>query len=161
MLLFSALASLMLMTAACQKNGGGSNNTPVAPIYPGCTVQPCVGGAGQVALYNGTTTNGSFFQVQFQVTGDQSGNGYGMITGQLNANNFLCQMGQYISGSYSIQGQGQMVNDVFQGNVSLMPITGGVAPMNAYVTIVPSRVQGAGLLSLQVPCFTSQHDMNF
>jgi hypothetical protein len=162
MLLFSALASLMLMTAACQKSGGGSNanNVPVAPIYPGaCPVQPC---AGQVPLYGGTTINGTYFQVQFQVTGDQTGNGYGMITGQVNATgNFLCQIGQPIIGSYTLQGQGQMINDVFQGNISLMPLTGGTIPMNAYVTIVPSRIQGAGLFSLQLPCFTSQHDMNF
>lgn len=159
-LLFTALASLVLMNAACQKNNDSSVAAQPIGVYPnGCPTYPCTPGVGQVALYGGTTTNGNYFQVNFQVTGDQSGYGSGFITGVVNANNFLCNMGpQYIAGQFQMQGQGTMSADVFNGMVTLSGPTG---TFSTQVQVVPSRTQGAGLFSLALPCVTNRVDMNF
>lgn len=150
MLLFSALASLMLMTAACQKNNSGGNNNPapVGPIYPGCTVQPCAGGPGQVPLYGGTTNGMNGVQAQFQVTGDQSGNGMASITGQVNfTGNYVCQVGMpNLMGPYMIQmtQQAYLQSDVFDGMVMLQ----GQGTIAARINIVPVRTQNTGLFTL-------------
>lgn len=162
MMMFSALASLMLITAACQKNSGGGNNNAPPPVVvtPGCTVQPCTGiPGGGVQLYGGTTTNSSSFQIQFQVSGDQSGNGMGYITGNVRAN-FLCNINQPISGDYTLQGQGNLTSDVFSGNVMLTSVSGQM-PINAYVETIPTRTQGSGMFRLYLQCVTGLVMMNF
>lgn len=151
MMMFSALASLMLITAACQKNSGGGNNNAPPPVVvtPGCTVQPCTGiPGGGVQLYGGTTTNGFYTQAQFQVSGDQSGNGMGTISGVVNINNYVCQVGQpSLNGPYNIQmsQQGYLNSDVFTGTVTLVGPQGSIP---AFIKVIPSRTQGAGLFSL-------------
>lgn len=147
--LFTALASLVLMNTACQKNSGNNSGTGV--VTPVCTVQPCVGvvgGPGQGPLYGGTTTNGFYTQSQFQVTGDQSGYGVGYITGTVNINNYVCQVGQpNLNGPFTIQmtQQGVLQADVFTGNVMLVGPQGSIP---ASIKVVPSRTQGAGLFSV-------------
>lgn len=149
MLLFSALASLMLMTAACQKNGGGSSNpAPVGPVYPGCTIQPCVGGAGQVPLYGGTANSMTGTQVQFQVIGDSTGAGMASITGGVTFNNYVCRLGQpNLAGPYTIQmtQQGYLQSDMFYGSVML---TGPQGSIPATIQVIPSRPQNTGLFRL-------------
>ncbi len=151
MLLFSALAALMLIAAACQKNNGGNSNpAPVAPIYPGCTVQPCVGGVGQVPLYGGTANSMvTGIQVQFQVVGDQTGVGNGSISGQVIFQTpYLCQWGSAsLSGPFTIQQmqQGTLYQDVFDAAVNL---TGPQGTMSATVHIVPTRTVNAGNFTL-------------
>lgn len=151
MLLFSALTSLMLITAACQKNNGSSPPPPPPPVVtPNCTgmVQPCSGIPGGVNLYGGTTTNGFYTQAQFQVSGDQSGTGMGSISGMININNYVCQVGQpNLNGQYNIQmsQQGYLQSDVFTGTVTLVGPQGSIP---AFIKVVPSRTQGAGLFTV-------------
>lgn len=158
------LASLTVMLTACSKNnnGGGGNAAPppVVVTPPVCPVQPCLNGmgGGQV-LYGGTTTNGIFFQVQFQVSGNLSGNGPGVISGVVQINNYVCQVGQpNLSGPYTIQmtQPGQLNADVFTGVVSLVGPQGAIP---AQIQIVPTRTQNTGLLTIFL-CGTS-NDLNF
>lgn len=148
-ILFTALASLVLMNTACQKSSS-NNNSGAGVVTPVCTIQPCtgVGGAGQVPLYGGTTTNGFYTQAQFQVTGDQSGYGVAYITGTVNINNYVCQLNQpNLNGPFTIQmtQQGILQADVFTGNVMLVGPQGSIP---ASIKVVPSRTQGTGLFTL-------------
>lgn len=170
-ILFTALASLVMMNAACQKSS--SNSTPPPPVVtPTCTIQPCAGPGvvGGQMLYGGTTAGSNYgAQAQFQVNGDVSGNGMGSIAGSVNFNNFVCQVGQpNLMGAYNIQmsQQGYLQSDVFTGQVMLVGPQGSVA---AGIKVIPTRTQGTGLFTLYLtqcqnpysPTGYSVIDLNF
>ncbi|MGZ3806039.1 MAG: hypothetical protein ACXVB4_17625, partial [Pseudobdellovibrionaceae bacterium] len=110
-LVFITLASLTMITVACSKNSSGGNVAPPPAVVtpPLCPIQPCmngfVGGVGGQMLYGGTTTGGStYLQVQFQVMGSPTGNGPGSITGVVQINNYVCQIGYpNLNGPFTIQ----------------------------------------------------------
>lgn len=162
--LFIALASLVLMNTACQKNNGNNNNAVPVPVYPnGCATYPCGPTGGQL-LYSGGTTNGMFAQATFQVSGDPSGNGMGYISGTVSFNNWVCQVGMpNLMGSYAMQmaQQGFLASGMFSGMVLLSGPTGQIP---ASVQVVPPStvfptMRNYGLFTLNV-C-GQQLDMNF
>jgi len=164
-LLFTALASLVLMNTACQKKN--DSPPPPPPPPPVCTVQPCVNGipgVGGQLLYSGTASSyAGTTQAQFQVSGDVSGNGMGQIAGSVTFNNWVCQVGQpNLSGGYTMQPsqQGYLQSDVFTGTVMLVGPQGSIP---ATVKVVPTRTQGIGLFSLFLNQCQSYYpiDMNF
>jgi hypothetical protein len=160
-LVFVALASLTVLTTACSKNNGGGNPAPPPPvaITPSCPIQPCAGGLGGGQMLYGGTTNGSILQSQFQVFGNPTGNGPASITGTVNINNYVCEVGRpNLTGPYTIQmtQPGQLMADVFTANVSLVGPQGAIP---AGIEVVPSRTQGSGLFTLWLCGFPN--DMNF
>lgn len=163
--LFIALASLVLMNTACQKNN--NNNGPATvppPAYPnGCPTYPCGPTGGQL-LYSGGTTNGMFAQATFQVSGEPSGNGPGYISGTVTFNNWVCQIGMpNLAGPFTMQmaQQGFLSGGMFTGMVVL---TGPTGQIPASVQVVPPStmfptMRNYGLFALNV-C-GQQLDMNF
>ncbi|MGZ3806298.1 MAG: hypothetical protein ACXVB4_18945, partial [Pseudobdellovibrionaceae bacterium] len=106
-----------------------------------------VGGVGGQMLYGGTTTGFStYFQAQFQVMGSPTGNGPGSITGVVNINNFVCQIGPpNLNGPFNIKmtKPGQLYADVFTGMVNLVGPQGAIP---AGIQVVPSRTLNSGAL---------------
>ncbi|HEY8269579.1 MAG TPA: hypothetical protein VIG33_01720 [Pseudobdellovibrionaceae bacterium] len=163
-LVFVTLASLTVITTACSKNNSGGGNAAPPPVVvtpPVCPIQPCVNGmvGGGQMLYGGTTTSAGYFQAQFQVMGSPSGTGPGSITGVVQINNYVCQIGQpNLNGPFTIQmtQQGQLNADVFTGTVNLVGPQGMIP---AAIEVVPTRTQSTGLFSLWL-CGT-RNDLNF
>ncbi len=153
--------ALTLMTLACSKNSGGGAAQP-GPVIPNCTIQPCAGGVvGGQMLYGGTTTYGYNTQAQFQVFGDQSGNGPGSIAGTVNINNYVCEVGTNkpnLNGPFTIQmiQQGLLNSDVFTGKVNLVGPQGTIP---ADIEVVPTRTQSAGLITIWLCGYANK--MNF
>lgn len=72
----------------------------------------------------------------------------GSISGMININNYVCQVGQpNLNGQYNIQmsQQGYLQSDVFTGTVTLVGPQGSIP---AFIKVVPSRTQGAGLFTV-------------
>jgi len=151
----------VLSLAACNKGSSNNSAPPPAPVVVPTNCPTCVPG-GQV-LYGGptTSTNGSFIQAQFQVSGAPSGSGPGSITGQVNFNGLICNGGT-LSGPYQIQmaQQGMLNAGVFAGYVTLV---GPAGSLQSAIKTVPAS-QGQGLFELDTTfCYgySSEADMNF
>lgn len=152
-ILLAALASMVLMNVACAKknsSGGGGTVAAPAPVNPACTTQYCPPGGvvGQV-LYGGITTNSNLMQVQFEVSGDPSGNGPGSIVGTVSFNNYICPMGPtgpnglfpVLTGPYAIQmtQQGLLQAHVFESAVMLVGPQGSFPAQLQVIPVQPGR----------------------
>lgn len=151
--LLALLAAMTLLTTACQKN---SSSAPVvvgpSPMYPGgCGAAPC-GVVGGAALYGGATVNSQYLQVQFQVTGDPSGNGPGTISGMVNViQPYYCS--GMLPGSFPIVATqpGTLTAGIYQGWVALGNVQGAIQ-------VVPGH---PGLMTISFPSCSVPLEMNF
>ncbi len=154
--LLGLLTVMALFTTACQKSSTNNTGVPApGPMYPGgCGTPNCMPGGivGGVALYGGATINSQYLQVQFQVSGDPSGNGMGSISGVVNViQPYLCSGIGPGSFPLAMTQPGTLQAGIFSGYV----IVGNV---QAAIQVVPGH---PGLMTIAFPNCSVPLEMNF
>jgi hypothetical protein len=161
-LMFGFLTALVMMTTACSKSSNSPAPAP-APVYPvGCTSNPCNPGGitGGQLLYSGQTQGSTYVNAQFQVYGNQSGDGAGSVSGVVQFSNWLCANGGNLAGQYQLTAQGNLIGGQYNGY-------GQMTSSQVYLQIDPGTTSGPGLFSITVPnCLqmdgsATRFDVNF